>query len=103
MTRKHRTPEYHRNARELRAKVKALHRADQPVICWRGGGIIPPGTPWDAGHTGHGEQLAPEHRHQTRGCCDGNRREGGRAGALATHRTPARTVQSDGNVRAWPV
>lgn len=106
MTRKHQSPEYRRSARIVRTQVQALHRAGMPARCWRGGGAINPRTPFDVGHLpgarGHSvHELAPEHRHRTAGCCDGNRREGGRVGALITNKTPARTVHNDGNVQTW--
>lgn len=106
MTRKHQSPEYQRNARIVRQRVAALHKAGQPAVCWRGGGAILPRSPWDVGHIhgarGHSlHELAPEHRHRTAGCCDGNRRHGGRVGAMLTNKTTARTVHNDGNVQSW--
>lgn len=108
MTRKHQSPEYQRNAHIVRERVKALHKSGQPAVCWRGGGAIPPGMPYDVGHVDGAlgsslTGLAPEHRHRIPGCCDGNRRHGGRVGAMLTNRTPARIVHSDGNVQSWPV
>jgi hypothetical protein len=106
MTRKHQTAEYQRNARIVRARVAAMHKAGMPALCWRGGGRILPGTPYDVGHR-HGVYgnslgaLAPEHRHRTPGCCEGNRREGGRVGAMLTNKTPAKIVHNDGNVQSW--
>jgi hypothetical protein len=106
MTRKHQSPEYQRNARIVRKQVTAMHRAGQPARCWRGGGDITPYTPYDVGHLGNSRgsalsDLAPEHRHRTAGCCDGNRRHGGRVGAMLTNKTTARTVHNDGNVQSW--
>lgn len=114
MTRKHQSPEYQRNARIVRERVRALHKQGRPAVCWRGGGPIMPGhdgrrgTPYDVGHLpgarGHAlHELAPEHRHRWPGCCDGNRREGGRVGAMLTNKTPAKIVHNDGNVQSWPV
>lgn len=102
MTRKHQTTAYRREARIVRAQVAAQHKAGRPALCWRGGGPIMPGMPYDVGHTSHGG-LAPEHRHRVAGCCDGNRREGGRVGAMLTNRAPARIVHADENVTSWPV
>lgn len=106
MTAKHRTAEYQRNARTIRNRVKALHKAGQPALCWRGGGQIGPHTPYDVGHLPGARgsalhELAPEHRHRTPGCCDGNRTEGGRVGAMVTNRTPARTVQVAQQSQTW--
>lgn len=106
MSRKHRSPEYLRNRKIVRAQVAAIHKAGMPALCWRGGGPILPGTPYDVGHRPGARgstlsDLAPEHRHAFPGCCDGNRREGGRVGALITNKTPARTVHNAGNVQAW--
>ena len=108
VTRKHQTPAYQRNARIVRKRVAAMHKAGMPALCWRGGGAILLGMPYDVGHitgtrgSGAGT-LAPEHRHRMAGCCDGNRREGGRVGAMLTNKTPARIVRNDGNVQSWPV
>jgi hypothetical protein len=102
MTEKHRTSEYQHNSRLRRAQVKAQHRLGEPVPCWRGRGAIFPGQPFDVGHVNpHGGEglgnLAPEHRHRVAGCCDGNRREGGRIGAQITnHRT-----RPDREVTTW--
>lgn len=108
MTRKHQTPEYQRNARIVRKQVTALHRAGQAAVCWRGGGLIPPGMVYDVGHIAGARgssraELAPEHRHRTPGCCDGNRRHGGTIGAMRTNKLPAKLVHHDGNVQSWPV
>jgi hypothetical protein len=67
-----------------------------------------PRTPYDVGHLPGARgsslsELAPEHRHRFTGCCDGNRREGGRVGAMRSNKTPARIVHNDGNVQSWPV
>lgn len=99
MSGKHRTPEYQRNARTIRARVKAVHRSGEPVACWRCRRPIMPGQPFDVGHvdgaTGSTlHDLAPEHRHAT-GACVGNRADGGKQGAAITNRrAPARAVQS---------
>jgi hypothetical protein len=108
MTRKHQDPEYRRNAAILRDGVKQAHNQGGWAVCWRGGGRITTRTPYDIGHLpgarGHAlSELAPEHRHRTPGCCDGNRREGGRVGAMMTNKTPARTVQSVGQSQSWPL
>lgn len=96
---KHRTRQYQVNADLRRAQVKAAHRAGEAVACWRGGGPIHPGQPFDIGHRsptgGEGlDNLWPEHRHEAAGCCDGNRRDGGRLG-LAMRRA------GKGGVTAW--
>lgn len=90
MTAKHRTPEYQRNAALRRRQVTAAWRAGDSYPCWRGRGAILPGQPFDIGHiNSHGgeglDNLAPEHRHRVAGCCDGNRRHGGRDGANVTN------------------
>ena len=108
MSAKHRDPEYLRNRRVIRDRVKALHAAGQPAICWRGGGPIGPRTPYDVGHLpgarGHAlHELAPEHRSAFDGCCRGNRAEGGRVGAMLTNRTPVRTVQVAQSAQSWKV
>lgn len=108
MSAKHRTPEYHRNARIIRGRVKVAHRRHEPVPCWRGGGPIMPGQPFDVGHrtgaTGSTlHDLAPEHRHETPGCCKGNRAHGGADGAALTnarHR-PINKPTSQGT--SWPI
>jgi hypothetical protein len=112
MTAKHRDPEYLRNRKIVRERVAALHRAGRPAICWRGGGAIwpatpgRPATPYDVGHVagarGHAlHELAPEHRHKTAGCCEGNRRAGGKVGAMLTNKTKTRTVQSAQEATTW--
>lgn len=99
MSDKHRSPEYQRNARILRARVRAIHRSGEPVVCWRCRRPIMPGQPFDVGHvdgaTGSTpSDLAPEHRHST-GSCIGNRADGGRRGAAITNRQPpAKAVQT---------
>lgn len=108
MTRKHQSPEYQRNARIVRKQVAAMHKAGMPALCWRGGGAILPGMPYDVGHRVGAQgsslgALAPEHRHRVSGCCDGNRREGGRVGAMLTNKTAARTVHNGGSVQSWPL
>lgn len=99
MSGKHRTPEYQRNARVIRARVAVVHRSGEPVTCWRCRRPIMPGQPFDVGHvdgaTGSTlSDLAPEHRHAT-GSCVGNRADGGKQGAAITNRRPpARSVQT---------
>jgi hypothetical protein len=99
MTAKHRTPEYQRNARIIRARVKTIHVRGEAVTCWRCRGPIRPGQPFDVGHVNGAtgstlHDLAPEHRHTT-GSCVGNRADGGRQGAAITNRRPpARAVQT---------
>jgi len=105
MTAKHQSPEYQRNARTVRARVRAQHRLGRPVPCWRGGGPILPGQSYDIGHIDpaggeHMTNLAPEHRHRTPGCCAGNRTIGGAQGAAITN---ARNPTTVSNVTSWPV
>lgn len=90
MTAKHQRPEYQRNASLRRQQVKRAHALGEPVACWRGGGAIHPGQPYDIGHRhphgGEGlDNLAPEHRSRQPGCCDGNRSHGGTIGASITN------------------
>lgn len=102
MSAKHRDPEYMRNARTIRGRVNTIHRHGEAVQCWRCGGAIVPGQPFDVGHvtgaTGHAlSDLAPEHRHATRHC-PGNRAHGGQLGAAKTN--AARRVPQ-GEVSTW--
>lgn len=102
----HRTPEYQRNARAVRDRVKAQHKLGRPAVCWRGGGPILPGQGFDAGHINpnggdHMTNLAPEHRSRTPGCCAGNRNIGGAQGAAMTNSRRYPPRQSD--VQSWPV
>lgn len=95
MTAKHDNPQYRANARLIRAAVKSAWKRGEDVRCWRGGGPIPPGMPFDVGHKIRGEghglgNLGPEHRSKVPGCCDGNRADGGRVGARHTNRPTAR-------------
>lgn len=90
MSAKHASRIYRNNATLIRKQVQAAHRLGEPVACWRGRGVILPGQPFDIGHINRfgGEglgNLAPEHRHRQPGCCDGNRRDGGRVGAHANN------------------
>ena len=50
MSARHHTPAYRRNARIIRQRVRGQHRLGQDATCWRGGGPIPPGMPYDVGH-----------------------------------------------------
>ncbi|WP_288967661.1 hypothetical protein [uncultured Microbacterium sp.] len=83
MTEKHRDPEYIRNAKIVRARVRRAWRLGQDVHCWRTGRILIPGRPFDVGHIdpdgGHSiSNLAPE-------SVKSNRSEGGRRGAAITN------------------
>lgn len=103
MTAKHETREYRRNAPLVRAQVRALWRVGDDVRCWRGGGLIRPGQPFDVGHVAGADgsaltDLAPEHRHATPGCCRGNRAHGGRVGAAITN---GRSRPSGGEASTW--
>lgn len=107
MTAKHRTAEYQRNARIIRQRVRAAWKAGRPVACWRGGKPILPGTAFDVGHKRGAigsrlEELAPEHRAETPGCCKGNRAEGGAIGAAMTNAKHAPTIPSS-NEKTWAV
>lgn len=107
VSRKHQTAEYQRNANIIKAQVKAMHKAGKAAMCWRGGGAITPATPYDVGHIrgalgSSRAELAPEHRHRTSGCCDGNRREGGRVGAMRTGKTRASKITT-GTTTTWPL
>lgn len=91
MTARHHTPAYQRNARIVRQRARAVHRLGDDVQCWRCGGPIPPGMPFDVGHKDrdggdHESNLAPEHRHGVPGC-RGNRADGGAIGARITNGT----------------
>ncbi len=107
MTAKHRTPEYQRNAATIRRRVKSAWATGRAVACWRGGRPILPGTAFDVGHVRGAvgsrlEELAPEHRHETPGCCKGNRSEGGKAGAAITNARHAPTVATTRET-TWPI
>jgi hypothetical protein len=103
---KHRDPEYMRNARIIRHRVKTEHRAGRAVPCWRCRGAIAPGQPFDVGHVagaiGHSmTDLAAEHRHKT-GLCPGNRSTGGRVGAAVTNSKHAPSTPA-AEVKTWAV
>lgn len=107
MSAKHRHPEYVRNARTIRARVKAIHARGEAVPCWRCRRPITSGTPYDVGHirpgVGHGlGNLAPEHRHTIAGVCPGNRAIGGRVGATITNARHTPTIPAE-SVTLWPV
>lgn len=90
MTKKHQTGEYQRNATLRRKQVRAAWALGEPVRCWRGGGIIHPGQPYDIGHLdpqgGNAlDNLLPEHRSRVETCCKGNRSHGGTIGATITN------------------
>jgi hypothetical protein len=92
VTDKHRDPEYIRNAKIVRARVRREWRLGQDVYCWRTGRMLIPGRPFDVGHIdpdgGHSiSNLAPE-------TVKSNRSEGGRRGAAITNaaRRAARSV-----------
>lgn len=83
MTAKHRSPEWRKTCRIIRAQVAQLHRRDEDAECWRHGDAIQPGQPYDVGHLnpngGEGiDNAAPE-------CRRGNRSHGGRIGAAITN------------------
>lgn len=101
MIAKHQTPQYKRNARIIRNRVRAVHARGESVTCWRCGRAITPGQPFDAGHrTGAVgsalTDLAPEHRHATP-YCEGNRANGGAIAASISHARRAPT----GGATTW--
>lgn len=53
---------------KLRKQWKQKVDAGQ-VVCWRCGGLIPPGAPWDLGHDDYDrtQYKGPEHRRCNRG------------------------------------
>lgn len=55
---KHRDPAYIRDAQTVRDQANR----NPHTLCWRCGQPAQPGNPWEAGHTGHHNDLAPEHR-----------------------------------------
>lgn len=108
MSGKHRSAEYHRNARIIRKRVSSAHQGHQPVPCWRGGRPIMPGQPYDVGHLPGARasalhELAPEHRHATPGCCEGNRTHGGRDGAAKTNARHRPIISPSTKGTSWPI
>lgn len=88
MSAKHQDPEYRKNARIIRAQVKAKRARGVEVTCQRCGGEIGPEQRYDVGHKnprgGHGlDNLGPEHFRE-------NRRAGGRQGAAVRAAKTAR-------------
>lgn len=96
MSAKHQSPAWRRTVRIVRAQVRGTWQRGDDATCWRCGGPIPEGMPYDVGHLDpHGgeapDNAAPEHRTRT-GKCVGNRNHGGRMGARITnmrHGTPS--------------
>lgn len=91
MTAKHQHPEYRKNARIVRARVRAAHRTGLEVTCGRCGYPIDPEQRYDVGHRdpegGHGlDNLRPEHRGE-------NRSAGGRTGAAVRGARRARATR----------
>lgn len=86
MTKKHSDPEYHRNARKVRAILQPTINAGGQVACVDCGRAVQPGQRWDVAHkldasrggTHALSNLGASHRR-----C--NRSAGGRLGAIATH------------------
>lgn len=86
MTAHHHDAEYARNARAVRARVRADHRAGRPVWCIGCGREVQPTQRFDVGHIidaarGGSNQLSnlgPQHRGE-------NRRAGGKLGAQMTN------------------
>lgn len=92
MTAKHRDPEYLRNARIVRARVRLAWRTGAEVRCWRTGRVLEPGSAFDVGHIdpAAGNALSNLAAESVRS----NRSEGGRRGAALTNaRRGARTRQ----------
>lgn len=107
MTAKHQTPEYRRNARIIRERVRTAHRAGGAVPCWRCSRPIVKGQPFDVGHLPHARasalsELAPEHRHAT-GACPGNRAEGGRQGAQKSNARHTPPTIPGSTTTTWPL
>lgn len=99
MTDKHRDPEYIKNAKIVRARVRREWRLGQDVRCWRTGRVLVPGRPFDVGHIdpdgGHSiANLAPE-------TVKSNRSEGGRRGAAITNARKARPRPTTAPRRSW--
>lgn len=104
MTEKHRSPEWHRTTRIVRAQVRRAWERGEEVRCWRHGDLILPpeegGRPYDVGHLqpdgGEGvDNAAPE-------CRRGNRSHGGRMGARITNgRRAARAGRSTFTPPSW--
>ena len=104
MSAKHQTPEYRRNARTIRERVRSAWRAGRAVSCWRCRGAIAPGQPFDVGHLPGAlgsalSDLAPEHRHKT-GACVGNRAAGAKLGAAITNARHTPTIPTK-NATTW--
>lgn len=86
MTLRHADPEYARNARTVRTRVKADHKAGRPVWCIGCGREVQPQQTFDVGHridAARGgsnaiSNLGPQHRGE-------NRRAGGKLGAQMTN------------------
>lgn len=90
MSSKHATPEWRRTCRIIRNQVRGIWSRGDDAQCWRCGGPIPEGLPYDVGHIdplgGEGvDNAAPEHRGE-------NRREGGRIGARITNARKSKTT-----------
>lgn len=86
MSQHHRSPEWHRARRRVRAILTPRIEAGHFVACVNCGRPVQPGQRWDVGHiidAGHGgtvsdSNLGAAHRH-----C--NRSDGGRQGAIKTN------------------
>lgn len=97
MTALHADPVYMRNARTVRARTNADHKAGRPVWCQRCGREITPGQRFDVGHridasrggTHDLSNLGPEHRGE-------NRSAGGKLGASKTNNTNGTSRASRG-------
>lgn len=82
----HASPEYQRNARVVRAKVRADHKAGRAVWCIGCGREVQPQQRFDVGHRIDAARggsnaltnLGPQHRGE-------NRRAGGKLGAHMTN------------------
>lgn len=91
MSAHHQHPQYLRNARIVRARVRADHKVGRLVICIGCGRAITPEQAFDVGHIIDAARggshdltnLGPQHRRE-------NRQSGGRAGALIVNRTSRR-------------
>ncbi|MFS0714091.1 hypothetical protein ABC195_09410 [Microbacterium sp. 2P01SA-2] len=67
-----------------------------------------PGQPYDVGHLPGAlgsalHELAPEHRHETPGCCKGNRAHGGTDGAAKTNARHRAITKPTNQGTSWPI
>jgi hypothetical protein len=102
VTARHADPEYMRNARTVRARVKADHKAGRPVWCIGCGREVQPQQTFDVGHridAARGgsnaiSNLGPQHRVE-------NRRAGGKLGAQMTNTARGVSRKARGLPEGW--